>query len=168
MSKLQRRRFSRHFTLILLMYIKISISEVTLKHLRAIAVVCWTHADVSIGRIGSPRPENRKVTQMLCTSHLFPPPPPPPRHSGTLSGNSGGITAALRWFYAQTPRDFTSNLPDLKYPRETPGEFLKTKRSRGDCVQRILGAFLTSSDPTWLPERIAWRSKCQQSFYILM
>ena len=69
MSKLQRRRFSRHFTLILLMYIKISISEVTLKRLRAIAVVCWTHADVSIGRIGSPRPENRKVTQMLahCT-----------------------------------------------------------------------------------------------------
>ena len=50
-------------------YKKISISEVTLKYLRAIAVVCWTHADVSIGRIGSPRPENRKVTQMLahCT-----------------------------------------------------------------------------------------------------
>ena len=77
-------------------YKKISTSEVTLKYLRAIAVVCWTHADVSIGRIGSPRPENRKVTQMLCTSHLFPPPPPPPRHSGTLSGNSGEITAALR------------------------------------------------------------------------
>ena len=83
-------------------------------------------------------------------------PPPPPRHSGTLSGNSGGITAALRWFYAQTPGDFTSNLPDLKYPRETPGEFSKTKRSRGDCVQRILGAFLTSSDPTWLPESVKW------------
>ena len=48
------------------MYIKISISKVTLKYLRAIAVVCWTHADVSIGRIGSPRPENRKVTQMLA------------------------------------------------------------------------------------------------------
>ena len=68
-EQITSRRFSRHFALILLMYIKISISEVTLKHLRAIAVVCWTHADVSIGRIGSPRPENRKVTQMLahCT-----------------------------------------------------------------------------------------------------
>ena len=47
-------------------YTKISISEVTLKYLRAIAVVCWTHAEVSIGRIGSPRPENRKETQMLA------------------------------------------------------------------------------------------------------
>ena len=93
--------------------------------------------------------------------------PPPPRHAGTLSGNSGGITAALRWFYAQTPRDFTSNLPDLKYPRETPGKFSKTKRSRGDCVQRILGAFLTSSDPTWLPERIAWRTLIYTSELIL-
>ena len=46
-----------------------------------------------------------------------------------------------------------------KIPPVNPRKFSKTKRSRGDCVQRMLGAFLTSSDPTWLPERIAWRSK---------
>ena len=80
-EQITSRRFSCQLTLILFMYIKISVSEVTLKYflIRAIAVVCWTHADVSIGRIGSPRPENRKVIQMLahCTQlsamvdHMF-------------------------------------------------------------------------------------------------
>ena len=66
MRKLQAGDFSCHFHVGITPYIKMSILEVTLKYLRAIAVVCWTHADVSIGRIGSPRPENRKVTQMLA------------------------------------------------------------------------------------------------------
>ena len=46
-----------------------------------------------------------------------------------------------------------------KIPPINPRKFSKTKCSRGDCVQRMLGAFLSSSNRTWLPERIAWRSK---------
>ena len=102
-EQITSRRFSCHFTLILLMYIKISISEVTLKHLRAIAVVCWTHADVSIGRIGSPRPENRKVTQMLCTSHLFPPPPHPRNIRGLCRAIAGELLQFCDDFMPRPP-----------------------------------------------------------------